>query len=497
MNQRTIKANVMFSILHQIVSIGCGFIIPRVLLKTFGSNTNGLISSISQFLNYVTLLEGGVAGVATAALYKPLHENDKDRVNDVVNAIRRYFNRLGLLCIAFTVIVAMVYPRFVNTKHSYSYVFLLTLVLGSRLIIQYCVSISYRLLLNADQKVYYASIVYIIISIVHLVLVLVCVKFTDDVLLVYFISGLIYLIQPLFYIVYVNKHYELDRKAEYKSDVLEQKWDGFGHNLAYYIHNNTDIVLLTLFSTFANISIYSIYLLVANALKGFIITTSSAVAPSIGNILADENTEKSNYYFEKYEFAIVLISFLFYTCGIELVVPFVVVYTKGVRDANYIQPIFGTILLLAEMIYCIRDPYISVAYASGHFRQTSKYAYGEAIGNIIVSILLVQKMGLVGVAIGTFVSMSVRAMQQVFYLRNNILFRDSIFFIKKILIYGSVSFIMITIVRMIIPYKMESFIQWIGYAFPAFIVTAVAFTIVNYIFYRREFTDLIRRIINK
>ena len=497
MNHRTIKANVLFSILFQIVNIGCGFIIPRVLLATFGSETNGLVSSISQFLNYVTLLEGGVSGVAAAALYKPLHENDKEKVNDVVNAIRIYFNRLGLLCIAFTVIVAVVYPRYVVTKYSYSYIFLLTIVLGSRLIVQYCVSISYRLLLNADQKVYYVSIVYIIITVVHLLLVLVCVRFTDDVLTVYSISGLIYLIQPLFYIVYVNKHYELDKKANYNSDALAQKWDGFGQNLAYFIHTNTDIVLLTIFSTFTNISIYSIYLLVANALKGFIITASSAVAPSIGNILADEDVEKSNYYFEKFEFAIVLISFLFYTCGIELVVPFIAVYTKGVNDADYIQPVFGTIILLAEMAYCIRDPYVSVAYASGHFRQTSRYAYGEALSNIVISILLVQRMGLVGVAIGTFVSMSIRAIRQVYYLRNNILYRDPTLFIKKVLIYGSVSFIMISAVKMIIPYRMESFIQWISYAFIAFIVTAAAFTIVNLMFYKREFIDLISRIIKR
>ena len=497
MNHRTIKANVLFSVLFQIVSIGCGFIIPRVLLATFGSETNGLISSISQFLNYVTLLEGGVTGVATAALYKPLRENDTERINDVVNAIRRYFNRLGLLCLGFTVAVAVVYPRVVATHYSYLYTFILTIVLGSRLIIQYCVSISYRLLLNADQKVYYVSIVYIIITIVHLVLVLACVRFTDDVLLVYFVSGLVYLIQPLFYILYVNKHYELDGKTEYKGNVLAQKWDGFGQNLAYFIHTNTDVVLLTLFSTLTNISIYAIYLLVANALKGFIITVSSALVPSIGNILVDEDIVKSNYYFEKYEFAIVLISFLFYTCGIELIVPFVSVYTKGVSDADYIQPIFGTILLMAEMVCCIRDPYVSVAYASGHFKQTSKYAYTEAIGNIVISILLVRNLGLVGVAIGTLVSMSIRAIQQALYLKDNILYRNPITFFKKVFIYGEVSFAIVSISRAFIPNRMESFIEWFFYAITAFVLTSLAYSIVNAIFYKKDYWSFVARVIKR
>ena len=140
---------------------------------------------------------------------------------------------------------------------------------------------------------------------------------------------------------------------------------------------------------------------------------------------------------------------------------------------------------------------VSVAYASGHFRQTSKYAYAEAIGNIVISVLLVQKMGLIGVALGTFISMSVRAMQQVFYLRDNILFRDSIPFFKKTFIYGFVSIIMISAMRLIIPNSMESFIQWITYAFAAFIVTTVAFIIVNLVFYKNSLMELINRIIKR
>ena len=38
----------------------------------YGSDVNGLVSSITQFLGYIALVEGGVGGVIRAALYKPL-----------------------------------------------------------------------------------------------------------------------------------------------------------------------------------------------------------------------------------------------------------------------------------------------------------------------------------------------------------------------------------------------------------------------------------------
>ena len=64
--------NIVATLIMQIVSVISALIVPRLILETFGSNANGLVSSISQFLNYITLVEGGITGVISANLYKPL-----------------------------------------------------------------------------------------------------------------------------------------------------------------------------------------------------------------------------------------------------------------------------------------------------------------------------------------------------------------------------------------------------------------------------------------
>ena len=72
MNTTLAKKNLITSIFYQLVTVAYGLIVPRLVLSSFGSEVNGLTSSLSQFLNYINLLEGGLSGVIMAALYKPL-----------------------------------------------------------------------------------------------------------------------------------------------------------------------------------------------------------------------------------------------------------------------------------------------------------------------------------------------------------------------------------------------------------------------------------------
>lgn len=49
--------NIVVSIFQQLITILCGLVLPRAIIGQYGSNVNGLISSITQFLAYIALLE--------------------------------------------------------------------------------------------------------------------------------------------------------------------------------------------------------------------------------------------------------------------------------------------------------------------------------------------------------------------------------------------------------------------------------------------------------
>ena len=76
MRGRKAAINSFFYLLEEVVSVICGFILPRLILSAFGSKYNGLTTSITQFLGAAVLLRSGLGGATRAALYKPLAEHD-------------------------------------------------------------------------------------------------------------------------------------------------------------------------------------------------------------------------------------------------------------------------------------------------------------------------------------------------------------------------------------------------------------------------------------
>ena len=72
------KKNILTSLVSQLVVLVCGIVVPRLMIGEFGSEAYGATTSITQFLAYITLLEGGIGGVARAVLYKPLAQKDME-----------------------------------------------------------------------------------------------------------------------------------------------------------------------------------------------------------------------------------------------------------------------------------------------------------------------------------------------------------------------------------------------------------------------------------
>ena len=81
------------AVLNQVATLVCGLIIPRLIIAFYGSTTNGLISSITHFLAFFSMMEMGVSSVVRASLYKPLADNDYDSVSRVLISSRRFFSK--------------------------------------------------------------------------------------------------------------------------------------------------------------------------------------------------------------------------------------------------------------------------------------------------------------------------------------------------------------------------------------------------------------------
>ena len=91
--------NTAMAIVNQAVIFISGFIVPKLIILHYGSATNGLVSSITQFMAYFSLVEAGLSGAAVFALYKPLAKGDVGEVNQVVTQAKKFYSKAGLIFI--------------------------------------------------------------------------------------------------------------------------------------------------------------------------------------------------------------------------------------------------------------------------------------------------------------------------------------------------------------------------------------------------------------
>ena len=128
---RKFALNATFSALQQVVTMLVGLVSPRIMLQFYGSEINGLVASITQFISYISLIEAGLSGAAVYSLYKPLAEHDVKGINGIVSAAKRTYTRLGYVFTGLTLVLAVIYASIVSVQGlSVQEIFFLILVMG-------------------------------------------------------------------------------------------------------------------------------------------------------------------------------------------------------------------------------------------------------------------------------------------------------------------------------------------------------------------------------
>lgn len=148
---------------------------------------------------------------------------------------------------------------------------------------------------------------------------------------------------------------------------------------------------------------------------------------------------------------------------------------------------------MAEALYCIRSIYSTISLASGRYKQTQLFALSEAIVNLAVSIVLVQYMGLIGIATGTLLGMLTRTVLDMVYLSKDVLERSIFKFLKVLLVNISISACAILICGLAIPFSVTNWGGWIAYAVIASIITVLVALTFYLIFYREILKSIFKR----
>ena len=472
------------AILNQIITLVCGLILPRLIISHYGSATNGLLSSITQFLAFFSMMEMGVGAVVRASLYKPLAEHDDDAVSRVLISSRRFFRRIGWMLCVYTGTLMVYFPIAVDHANGYLSTVILVGATAFSALSTYLFGIVYQQLLNADQRSYVQLCISAFTTILNTAFGVVLIHMNASIEMVKLLAAFVILLRPVLLKLYVDQHYRINFKLELTEEPIKQKWNGLAQHIATYVLKHADTVILTIFSTLENVSIYYVYHLVTNGLQQMIEILTTGMAALLGNMYVKKESETLNRTFSAFELIIHIFVTLVYSIAGIMILPFVQIYTNEITDANYIVPLFSVLIVTANASFCLRMPYYIMVQAAGHCKETQSSAIIEASLNVVISVALVRRYGLVGVAIGTLIAMLYRSIYLAWYLEGNILFRPFKYFFIHMIVDAATVVLIIMSTRWIPLASVSSWVALIQYAFLVGIIAVAECFLVNLLFYR-------------
>lgn len=486
--------NTVFSFIEEFVSLVCGFILPRLILSAFGSQYNGLTTSISQFLSCAVLLRSGIGGATRAALYKPLAEHNQDEINSIVKATDNFMRRIGAILLGAILFFASVYPFLVKNEFDWFFTFSLFVIIGMSTFAESFFGITYLIVLQADQKLWISSVLKCICIIINTAIGAVLILSGCSIHIVKLGSAVVFVLYPIALGAYVRHHYKIDTHVKPNNVAIAQRWDAFWHQIALFVMNNTDIMVLTIFTNMFEVSVYSVYNLVMHGLKKTITSFANGLEAAFGNMIAKNEQDNLKKNLAITETMLYSISTIVYTCAAILILDFVSLYTKSINDVDYIRPSFAYIIILAQYFNAIRIPYQVIVQAAGHYKQTKAGAIAEPLLNIIISVVFVIKYGLVGVAIGTLVATLFRTIQYSLYMGKKIIIRNWGVVLLRLLISFCEASITIIIVRMINLSHPLNYFMWIINALISFCICLTVVMIGNYIVFKDDTIRMLKKL---
>lgn len=488
-------SNAVSSFLLQIIILISGLIIPILMIKTYGSEINGLISSITQFVSYFTLVEAGLASASIYALFKPLADRDNKAISGIVSATRIFYFKSGYFFVALVVGCSLFYPYFIKTESLSSLqVGMLVLVLGCSGVLNFFVMAKYRALVTADQKLYIINYLSIISVVVNTVIIVVLTRMDVNIVMLRTVALLSVFIPPIALHFYIKRYYyNVNFEASPNNQALNKRWDALILQTLGLVHTSAPIILATIFTSLSQVSVYTIYAMVVLGVRRIITVFSAGGFASFGELIALGDLGNFRKIYNHYEFMLYSIITLFYSATMVLLLPFIKLYTRGITDVNYYRPTIAFLFVLNALLYSIKSPQGTLITSAGLFKETKYQSLTQALIAIIIGAVLASFAGLKGILIGLILSNLYRDIDLIIFMPKKLHNTKIITTFKRVgLIF--IEFALIYLPFIYIDMGITSYMKWLGWGAIVFVYGIVVIVLMSLLFDRDAFFATITRI---
>lgn len=487
--------NVVFSGLLSIVTMLVGFILPKIILTYYGSEINGLVSSITQLVGYFTLVEAGLSSASVFALFDPLAKKDTKKINEVVSTTKSFYYKSGLIFLVIVLILSVIYPFMIKTAMVGTLdVFLLVIVIGFTGIIDFFALAKYRSLLTADQKSYVISIATIVQLLIHTSIIVVCSLFKMNIVLIRFIALISVLIRSQILILYTNKNYKnINFNLKPQKKLLSKRWDALYMQILGSFQVSSPYMILTFFSNLINVSVYTIYNMVMMGINNLLSIFISGLSSSFGEIIAKKEQKVLQKSYNDFEYIYYNLLTMIYSVSFVLLLPFIKIYTRNITDANYIDPLISFLFVLNGLLYNIKTPQGMLIHSAGLYKETKIQNTIQGLIILIFGVLLTPKFGVVGILIASILSNIYRTIELLFFIPKTVTklpIKKTVLRQLKILLLTT---IIIVVCSCFNPFSIYSWVKWIVYGLLYIIVSLIIVVVFDFFFEKEMLISIINR----
>jgi O-antigen/teichoic acid export membrane protein len=468
--------NLISNLVLQIVTAAVGFILPALFITYYGSEVNGMIGSIKQFVAYLSLVEAGVGTASIAALYKPLSNQHFLITDRILSATKTFYKRSGYIFLTFLIIISVVYPWLVRNEIEIKTAFFMVIIIGFGGLMEYFLIGKYRVLLTADQKNYVISLIQAAATTLNAIVSVILIVLGTEILIVQAVATLIYLSRYFFIRYYVSSNYKyVTFKSEPDFNAIEKRWSAFIHQIAGIVVFNSPVVIITIFCGLKDVSVYVVYSMVFSAVAMIVGVFSNGLLAGFGQIIAVNEQETLRKAYSNYEYIFYGALAWAYTCTALLIMPFIEVYSANFTDINYIRPDIAALFVIIGIANNIRIPPNTLVTAAGHFRETQYRAILEATINLAASLIFVQYWGIIGVLMGSVCSYAYRTLDFILYTSKYILKQSFFPTFKRLAINLVLTFMSSLPFVIWLNVKANNYLEWFSWAI---VVSIIVFIIV-------------------
>ena len=509
MNQNTRTSrfvqNTLSTAAYQLTAMLMGFVTPRLMMLLYGTPVNGLIVSVTEFLSYFRLVEAGLASAAVYSLYKPLADHDDDKVSAIVTAARQYYNIAGYIFVGITLAFAVVYPMFVpvETMDSLS-VTLLIIAMGISGSLEFFTLSRYRVLLTADQRTFMVSLASMASLLLSTALIVILSYLQVNIILVRLAASLTIVLRPVILSQYVRRQYPTinPRHPRPNKAALSRRWDAMYQQFTTAFHQGAGVMLTTIITRDTSmVSVYGTYHMVTIGLWGILKMTTTGIYSSFGNLMVSGSEKKFQVAYRDFEYLYLAVTTILFACAAVLIVPFVVLYTDKITDANYFVPAIGLLIVLEAVTDHGKMPMDLMIIASGKFRETRHHCTAQMITSLLLGLGLGYwglqtsvTMAVCGVLCGIILSNILRMILQLWFVPRKIVhlpWQKTFWRIVRMLL--EVAFIAAPFL-LIFHLNLNGFFKWISIAVPLLIYASALTLGFGWLFDRESLLSLFGRI---